>query len=777
MPLLPPFLSFESLYWRLAALVRPDHRRVGMNGPSWMAILGAIAALLASGCSRKEGAISATGGQSAPQARVAEAAIPLNQPRHRSTECRDCHREIFASWAGSHHARAHRPVNAVADADALQPERTGQLHGVDYAAGWKEGKPLFVEKRSGFPDDRYTAEYVLGFTPLRQYIVPAGNGRYQAAELAYDHIKNEWFNVFGDEKRQPGEWGHWRGRGMNWNSMCAHCHMTAFDKKYDSATDSYASTWVEHGVGCVQCHGPIRDEHLLKGYKTAHTGIRPLHLDNKRMMETCAPCHARNELLTGVLVPGAAYADQYRLTLPVERGVWHPDGQQLDEDFNYTSLVTSRMGGKAGVTCLDCHDGHTMKTKLPASNNAICMQCHAAPGRMNAPVIDPTGHSKHKDDSKGNLCVECHMPTNTYMQRDPRHDHGFLKPDPLLTKELGIPNACTKCHADKNTDWEIEWVDKWYGAKMESRQRQRARVVAAAQNNVPGAIDKLLPLIPTEDIPAWRASLLLIGRNAAGADPRLLQAASANLGDPDPLVRSAAVQVLGASPEHRPLLRPLLKDPTRLVRLDAAWALSSELAEGSVEREELDAYLRTGLDQPSGQMRLGQDLFNRGRAAAAEAPLRKAVAWDPNSAGFHETLGFVLDSLNKPGEAGSSLMRAAALNGRDPMSPYYAALAFAQAGRLEDAESALREAVKREPRLDRAWYNLGLLLHQTKRSAEGIEALKKAEAISPQSPDYPYARATILHQQGDREGAAAAARRALEINPNYAPARALLGAP
>ena len=34
------------------------------------------------------------------------------------------------------------------------------------------------------------------------------------------------------------------------------------------------------------------------------------------------------------------------------------------------------------------------------------------------------------------------MPVTTYMQRHPRHDHGFTIPDPLLTKQFGTPNAC-----------------------------------------------------------------------------------------------------------------------------------------------------------------------------------------------------------------------------------------------------------------------------------------------------------------------------------------------
>ncbi|MDO8542458.1 MAG: tetratricopeptide repeat protein [Opitutaceae bacterium] len=704
---------------------------------------------------------------------------------HASSDCRSCHEDIYKTWADSHHAHAHRVVNPVADADAFTPKKF-PLHGVNYELALENGRPALTELRPDRPPQRFTADYVLGYTPLRQYVVPVGNGRYQLTELAYDPAKNDWFNVFGDERRQPGEWGQWLGRGMNWNSMCAHCHLTEFRKNYNPATDAYASTWTEHGVGCVQCHGNLAPNHSDPNRKpiVRSSGAQPtepkppavLAAVRQRAQETCAPCHARNELLTGDVRPEVAYNDHYRLTLPTDAAVFYPDGQVRDEDFNYTSLMTSRMGGKAGITCLDCHEPHSGRTRLPASNNALCLQCHGAPGRQNAVIIDPLAHSHHKADSTGNQCVTCHMPMTTYMQRDPRHDHGFLKPDPLLTRELGIPNACNRCHTDQTVDWSITHTEQWYGEKMNSRQRARARAVAAAQTGAAGATERLLEFIASEDIPAWKATLLLLTR-AHAANPAVIAAARAATTDADPMVRSAAAQVLATSPGGAPALRPLLKDPFRLVRLDAEWALSPELPENSPERKELEAYLTVAADQPTGRLRIAQDLFNRGRTADAEAPLRKATEWDPNSPGIHETLGLVLDALGRSGEAAASLWRSAQLNPTEAQPAMNAALAFAAAGKLPDAELALREAVRRDPRLDRAWYNLGLLLAQTNRPAEAITALQQAEQIAPRVPDYPYARATILWQRGEREAAEAAARRVLEIDPSHANARQLLRSP
>ena len=741
--------------------------RHGRSFASWFAIAGALLAVGGfgwgglAGCSRERPAVATN--------------QRTEKPPTTSADCRSCHTEIAAAWDSSHHAKAHRLVNPVADADAFQAARDFTINEIKYHVAWNGPRPELTETRPGGAPHQSTAEFVLGHTPLRQYVIPTRDGRYQMSELAFDPTRKDWFNVFGTEQRTPGEWGHWTGRGMNWNAMCAHCHLTDFRKNYDATTDTYASTWREHGVGCAQCHGDMTPEHASRGAKASGVAKAPPAPElRQRAQETCAPCHARNELLTGEIQPGVRYADHYRLSLPAEPGLFYADGQMKDEVFNATSIALSRMGGKAGVTCLDCHDPHSGKTILPVENNALCLQCHGGTGRQNAPPVDPTAHSHHPAPSTGNRCISCHMPTTTYMQRDPRHDHGFLRPDPLLTKELGIPNACNGCHTDQNVDWAIARTNEWYGSKMESRQRERTRVVSAAQSLAPAAGDKLLALLAGEDIPAWRATLLLLARPYAATHPRLAAAARTALADADPLVRSAAVQVLAPLPDSAAAIRPLLKDPMRLVRVDAESVLTNELPAESVERKELDAYHAVAADQPAGRVRIAQDLFNRGRAADAEPVLRKAVEWDPNSPGIYESLGLVLNALDRSADSAAAFWRAAQLNPGDADPAFNAALAFAGSGKLPDAELALRETIRRDPRHHRAWYNLGLLLAQTKKAGEALEVLGRAETLAPQVADYPYARATVLWQRGDRGGASAAARRVLELDPAHPRARALL---
>src|SRR5947208_11647620 len=97
------------------------------------------------------------------------------------------------------------------------------------------------------------------------------------------------------------------------------------------------------------------------------------------------------------------------------------------------------------------------------------------------------------------------------MQRHDRRDHGFTMPDPRLTKEHGIPNACNRCHTEKSVDWALENVEKWYGARMERPTRARAQAIAEGRAGQHSAIESLQRLFREEKIPLWRgaaASLL-----------------------------------------------------------------------------------------------------------------------------------------------------------------------------------------------------------------------------------------------------------------------------
>lgn len=697
--------------------------------------------------------------------------IPYAGSRH----CRECHEKEYDAWKTSHHGLAERLLDLAWDRVAFDPPQTFR-HGTQTSTvRLRGGRPEIITTGLSGRPETFVPHRVLGVNPLRQFLISAPGGRWQSTEIAFDPRTNDWFNVYGEEDRQPGEWGHWTGRGMTWNSMCAACHNTHLRKNYHVDTDSYRTTWLEHGVGCEACHGPMGDHLAWQRQHYNQKGdptIRPL--STNQVLQTCGTCHARRAELTGTFVPGDLFADHYALTIPDETDIYYPDGQVRDENYEYASFLSSRMY-LAGVWCMDCHDPHSGKTRY--EGDLLCMRCHGPPVPP-APKIDPLQHSFHKPGTEGDRCVDCHMPQTVYMARHWRRDHGFTIPDPLLTQRYGIPNACNRCHRDKSVDWALEYVDKWYGARMQRTTRARAELVAQARLGQTNAVAGLVRVAREDPIPLWRATATTLLRPWA-IEPGVRACLLERTTDSEPLVRAYAARALEplvatSDPAVQSALNRLLQDPVRAVRVDAAWSLHAQISTNSTAGRDLVAYLHHNLDQPAGAMQMGVFLLNRGEVATAVAWFRRAVSWDTHSAPLRHALALGLSQQGNLQEAVRELEIACRQAPREAEYRYKLGLALNEVGRLSEAAAALEEATRLEPEFALAWYNLGLARAQLQQYDRSLEALSRAEAIDRRSARIPYARATVLAQLGRFKEARAAAARAVELQPGSPEAQALL---
>ena len=700
-------------------------------------------------------------------------------PRYAGSEsCRECHPAEWEQWRTSNHGLAERPVSPALDKLAFDPPRTFQ-HGtqsteVVFAAGHFGIRTLgFGSVISNYPVDR-----VIGNHPLRQFLTPIGGGRWQTHEATYDPITNKWFNVYGSEDRVPGEWGNWTGRGMNWNAMCAYCHNTRLRKNYDPATDTYHTTMAEQTVGCEACHGPMKDHGEWRRkfpdkdkYPKDPTIVK---FSVAQVRGTCGACHSRRHDLTGDFHPGESYFDHYSLTMVDETDTYYPDGQVRDEDYAFASFISSYMR-QANIRCIDCHQPHTAKRLLPG--NDLCMRCHNG-GLTNAPIIDPVKHSFHSATNSGFLCTGCHMPQTTYMQVHHRHDHGFTIPDPLLTKQFGIPNACNRCHTDKTTEWSLEFCEKWYGKKMDRHYRARSQWLARAKQGDDAVRTNITWMIRNETNYFWQAA----AANFTGRwldDGEVRSALLGALKSEHPLVREKATRALeplaaARRPDITAALAPLLDDPLRSVRHAAAWALRSTVDLQSRAGEDLLHALTFNADQPAGQLQLGAFCVAREDWPRALEHFRAAVNWDPNSAALRHEYAVALSTLNQPQEALQQMQAAVRLAPREAEFRYKLGLAWSEAGNAANALAELSAAVKLDPRHTRALYNLGLAQNAAGQAEAALATLLQAEVADPRDPRAPYARATILVRLNRPDEARAAAQRALALQPDFADAQALL---
>ena len=490
--------------------------------------------------------------------------------------------------------------------------------------------------------------------------------------------------------------------------------------------------------------------------------------------------------MTGDFQPGDRYLDHFSHVIPDASEIYHADGQVRGENYVLTSFLSSKMH-HAGVRCMDCHEPHSAKILQPG--NALCMRCHTGT-YPNSPKIDPPTHTHHKLNGEGGQCVNCHMPQTTYMQRDPRRDHGFTIPDPLLTKEHGIPNACNRCHADKDTDWAVAAVEKWYGPRMDRPTRKRARTIALAREGATGSRDNLLQLLREEKTPFWKAVATEL-LYPWSYDPEVTTLLLGNLTHTNALLRGTTARALGPlaqqnNPQVDAAIGKLLDDPIRKVRVDAAWTLRDQIdplsKAGPRNRvdpkskagEDLLRKLAYNVDMPTGALQKAVYHLDRDEFKKAERYFRWAIKLDSYSAPLRHEFAVALSMMNRTNEAIDTLKEAIRLEPNEAEYHYKLALAWNETGQTDKTAPSLVKAVQLNPRHSRAWYNLGLARNQAGQPEAAIAALLKAENVEQNDPSIPYARATILLRLRRIPEAIEAAQRALKIQPSYGPARALL---
>ncbi len=687
------------------------------------AALAALALLALSACSKQPAESDA----SLPGVTAKTEAFPFSHDPERMQAigpeaCVECHAEEVEAWQRSHHAKANRPLDPVLDGPAFTPPREVEESGVVYRMLEQSGQFHMQVLDQGTVSETYDLVGVIGETPIRQYLAHLPGNKYQTISATYNVLNDQWFDVYRGQDRLPGEWGHWTGQGMNWNANCAYCHTTEYEKNYNFEADRYDSSWTQQGIACAECHTGL-DEHV-KAARRGDYRANPQALDKIQTLDNCASCHSRrDQITTDAFLPGDAYEDHFALSTPAQPGLYHHDGQILDEVFVHGSFSMSRMA-HAGVTCMDCHDPHSMEHILPVENNLLCLRCHES-GLMGAPIIEPEKHSHHPAGSTGNRCVECHMPKTHYMQVDARADHGFHMPDPLLTRELGIPNACNRCHEEETTDWAVEWSEKWYGEKLASgRQRQRARAIAAAHEFAPDGLQALLDIAEKEDIPYWIATYAgLIGRYLP--DPQAEAFLHPLLQHESPIVRREATASLARSPAAGEKLIERLSDSVRSVRFAAARALQAEPGI-QPEQSEFVEYLNFSIDRPQTLMMLASQASQEGNITRLRKLLDRAILYDQLNGEVYRQAAILLSGagLNEP--ARQHLVTGWQKDPDNALFPYSLGLLEAELGNLAKTVGYLEECTAMQPDFSRAWYNLSLAYGQLGRQEDAARAMARA---------------------------------------------------
>ncbi|MGD2154011.1 MAG: tetratricopeptide repeat protein, partial [Gemmatimonadales bacterium] len=441
-----------------------------------------------------------------------------------------------------------------------------------------------------------------------------------------------------------------------------------------------------------------------------------------------------------------------------------------DEVYVYGSFVQSKMF-KNDVRCSDCHDVHSLQ--LVREGNELCLQCHRAD------TYDSYDHHFHKKvhegrPSDGALCVKCHMAERPYMVIDYRADHSIRVPRPDLTVEIGAPNACGQsgCHDDESVEWSADHYEDWYGG---AKKPHYGTIIAAGREREPEAREDLTRLSQDELYPAIvRATALSL----LGAYPGAQSTAAFNLAlqDEEPLVRYTAVVNFtpGAADELVELVAPLLFDPVRAVRMQAATRLAG-IPSGLLrpyQQEALDETLAEyreameySLDFPFAGFNLGNLWARLGEPHKAEEYYRLAIEIDDLFYPAKANLAVLYNSMGRNREAEQLLRQVLEDYPAQHDVAYSLGLLLGELNRYEEAAGFLERAVAGMPEHSRAYYNLGLVKQSLGRIAEAEASLTAAVELEPDNLDYLYALADHYVKLGELSRALTIAERMIEAHP------------
>jgi len=372
-----------------------------------------------------------------------------------ASKCIECHKDEHASWSHSRHPKMiqdpHKePETMVADFTSLPDDANFALKDAVYTVGGKFKQRFMIRK-----DRNGTEDYVLG---------------------------NYQWNVQTQKWQGFKSWTYWyKGAYPHDNSelptsnACDGCHFTGFMSTQKR---------VDVGIACESCHGPA-SKHVENPKSPVYKASLS---DPIRQNEVCLQCHMRNRdkrledhNLSEIYGDAKDYPtgyeagkslSQYKMVAPFIMGQeskeFYANGAGKKNRSQGNEFVHS-MKGKHGITCINCHNPHTLEpTAEKNRGNKLCMDCHGF-GSLIGPHQDSLEqHTHHKEGSKGSLCVECHMPrVGKHTGKSPltvrTHLFGFTTPEQTMKYKMPPEtNACFACHKeDRDMKTLQEDLENW----------------------------------------------------------------------------------------------------------------------------------------------------------------------------------------------------------------------------------------------------------------------------------------------------------------------------
>ena len=199
-----------------------------------------------------------------------------------------------------------------------------------------------------------------------------------------------------------------------------------------------------------------------------------------------------------------------------------------------------------------------------------------------------------------------------------------------------------------------------------------------------------------------------------------------------------------------------LGDPDRFT-----WAMALvNLGDDKGAREQLTRLAASHPEAPLYVYWLARIDYSQRRYDDAIEKLNRVIRLDPLSERAYDNLGLALDMSGRPEEARDVFLKAVELNRKlpepSPWPPHNLGYLLVRLLDFKNAETALRESLKYDPKFATAHYHLGRALEGDGRDSEAIDEYRVAISLDPTAVEALYSLG-LLYRRHDRPAEAEAA--------------------
>ncbi len=338
-----------------------------------------------------------------------------------SLVCRECHSQIFDTYAGHPMARAVFPIG---EADVVedyqkntsfssgprvryQVEQVGNRV-VHHEVGLDlDDKPVF--------DQAEEVHYAIGSGRRGRSYVIDRDGLLFMSPISWYSEKGCWDLSPGYE---PNQHPRFERRA---SERCLQCHVGRLSYVKPTVGADFEPydrpPFAEAGIGCERCHGPGEAHANWHRRINERVGsdpiVNPSKLSPSRRDDVCNQCHLQGEFQVlrygrshGDFRPGHLVGDVWSIFVQgtrIDKSGSTEAVSQVEQMRASRCFVSSQ--GRLG--CTTCHDPHLLpndreKTKFFDSR---CLTCH----QPDHCTVTRSGDPKQRTTDSGS-CIECHMP-------------------------------------------------------------------------------------------------------------------------------------------------------------------------------------------------------------------------------------------------------------------------------------------------------------------------------------------------------------------------------